>query len=203
MGGNASKSGLIDVLFDMQPKYLLVDEIEHLKPEYQTTLLSLMETGIVTQTVHKRIRRAHLKTWVFATSNDTKKLSEPLLSRFRVMHLNEYSFSQFYELSVKKLLAEGLDKKAADEIAISVWEQLPNPNIRNCVQIGRLVRNEPDIEIAIADEVHNFKEYGVPQLTRSHFFRKLIIFMQVIKEVKKDTADKSQLKHARRIFGPS
>jgi Holliday junction resolvasome RuvABC ATP-dependent DNA helicase subunit len=27
VGGTASKSGLIDVLFDMQPKYLLVDEI--------------------------------------------------------------------------------------------------------------------------------------------------------------------------------
>jgi hypothetical protein len=42
-------------------------------------------------------------------------------------------------------------KKTADEIAISVWEQLPNPNIRNCVQIGRLVKNEKDIELAIAD----------------------------------------------------
>jgi len=81
--------------------------------------------------------------------------------------LNEYSFSQFYEIAVKRLLDEGLDKKAADEIAISVWKQLPNPNIRNCVQIGRLVKNEPEIEMAIADEVHNFKEYGAPQLTRS------------------------------------
>ena len=44
VGGNTSKSGLIDVLFNMQPKYLLIDEIEHLKPEYQTTLLSLTET---------------------------------------------------------------------------------------------------------------------------------------------------------------
>jgi MoxR-like ATPase len=44
VGGNASKAGLIDVLFDMRPKYLLVDEIEHLKSEYQTMLLSLMET---------------------------------------------------------------------------------------------------------------------------------------------------------------
>jgi transcriptional regulator with AAA-type ATPase domain len=55
VGGNASKSGLIDVLFDMQPKYLLIDEIEHLKPEYQTTLLSLMETGILTQTIHSKL----------------------------------------------------------------------------------------------------------------------------------------------------
>ena len=160
LGGNASKSGMIDVLFEMRPKYLLIDEIEHLKAEYQTMLLSLMETGILTQTMHKRIRQAHLKTWVFATCNGTKKLSEPLLSRFRVMHLNEYSFSQFYEIAVKKLLAEGLYKKAAHEIAISVWEQLPNPNIRNCVQIGRLVKNESDIKMAIADEVNNFKEYG-------------------------------------------
>ncbi len=138
VGGNSSKSGMIDVLFDMRPSYLLVDEIEHLKPEYQIALLSLMETGILTQTVHSKVRHIHLKTWVFATSNGTKKLSEPLLSRFRVMYLNGYEFSQFYEIAVKKLLADGLDKKAAHEIPISVWEQLPNPNIRNCVQISRL-----------------------------------------------------------------
>jgi MoxR-like ATPase len=162
VGGNASKSGMIDVLFDMRPKYLLIDEIEYLKPEYQTTLLSLMETGILSQTMHSKVRHIRLKTWVFATSNGTKKLSEPLLSRFRVMHLSEYEFSQFYEIAVKKLLAEGLDNKSAHEIAISVWEQLPNPNIRNCVQIGRLVKNEPNIEMAIADEIENFKEYGVP-----------------------------------------
>jgi hypothetical protein len=64
-------------------------------------------------------------------------------------------------------MPEGLDRKAADEIAISVCEQLPNPNVRNCVQIGRLVKNEPDIEMAITDEIQNFKEYGMPQFARS------------------------------------
>jgi hypothetical protein len=29
VGGNASKPGLIDALFDMKTEYLLVDEIEH------------------------------------------------------------------------------------------------------------------------------------------------------------------------------
>ena len=129
-----------------------------------------METGILTQTMHSKVRQIQLKTWVFATSNGTKKLSEPLLSRFRVMYLNQYDFSQYYEISVKKLLAEGLDKKTAHEIAISVWEQLPRPNIRNCVQIGRLVKNELDIQMAIADEIQNFKEYGIPHLIRSTDF---------------------------------
>jgi MoxR-like ATPase len=151
---------MIDVLFEMRPKYLLVDEIEHLKPEYQTMLLSLMETGLVTQTMHKKLRQTYLRSWVFATSNGTKKLSEPLLSRFRVMYLDKYDFSQFYEISVKQLLDEGLSEYAADEITKSVWEQLPNPNIRNCVQIGRLVKNEQNIEMAIAEEIQNFKQYG-------------------------------------------
>jgi MoxR-like ATPase len=144
----------------MQPKYLLVDEIEHLKPEYQTVLLPLMETGIVTQTMHKKLRQKYLKSWVFATSNGTKKLPEPLLSRFRVMYLDGYDFSQFCQISVKQLLDEGLSEYAADEITKSVWEQLPNPNIRNCVQIGRLVKNEQNIEMAIAEEIQNFKQYG-------------------------------------------
>jgi hypothetical protein len=60
-------------------------------------------------------------------------------------------------VSVKQLLDEGL---SADGITKSVWEQLPNPNIGNCVQIGRLVKNEPNTELAIADEIQNFKEYG-------------------------------------------
>ena len=126
-----------------------------------------METGILTQTMYKKVRQTRLKTWVFPTSNGTKKLSEPLLSTFRVLYLNKNDFSQFYEISVKKLLAEGLDDYAADEITKSVWEQLPNPNIRSCVQIGCLVKNEPNLEMAIADEIQNFKEYGMPQLTRS------------------------------------
>jgi MoxR-like ATPase len=165
VGGNASKSGMIDVLFDMRSKYLLVDEIEHLKPEYQTMLLSLMETGILTQTMHKKVRQTNLKTWVIATSNGTKRLSEPLLSRFRVMYVNQYDFAQFYEISTKKLLDEGLSQHAADEITKSVWNQLPDPNIRNCVQIGRLVKNESNIERAVADEIQNFMEYGRQEWT--------------------------------------
>jgi MoxR-like ATPase len=145
------------VLFEMQPRYLLIDEIEHLKSENQTMLLSLMETGILTQTMHKKVRQTHLKTWVFATRNGTKRLSQPLPSRFRVMYVNQYDPAQFYEISVKH---EGLSQYTADEITKSVWEQLPNPNIRNCVQIGRLVKNEQNIEMAIVEEIQNFKEYG-------------------------------------------
>jgi hypothetical protein len=73
-------------------------------------------------------------------------------------------------------LKKGLGDYAADEIAKSVWEQLPNPNIRNCVQIGRLVKNEPYIEMAIADELQRIwyatigKEYRPLNCRLSTFF---------------------------------
>ena len=67
-----------------------------------------MEMGILIQTMHNKLRQTHLKTWVFVTSNGTNKLKGPLQSRFRLMYLHEYDFSQFHEISVKKLLSEGL-----------------------------------------------------------------------------------------------
>jgi MoxR-like ATPase len=43
------------------------------------------------RTIHRKVRQTYLKTWVFATSNGTRKLSERLLSRFKVMYLNKYN----------------------------------------------------------------------------------------------------------------
>ncbi|MGB7957127.1 MAG: hypothetical protein WCF23_24395 [Candidatus Nitrosopolaris sp.] len=40
VGCNASKAGIIDVLFDLRPAYLLVDEIEHLKVPYSAASIS-------------------------------------------------------------------------------------------------------------------------------------------------------------------
>jgi len=78
-----------------------------------------METGILTQTMHRKVRQTNLKTWAFATSNGTTRLSEPLLSRFRVMYVKKYDFAQFYKISIKRLLDEGLSEYAADEITKS------------------------------------------------------------------------------------
>jgi Holliday junction DNA helicase RuvB len=46
----ATKSGVIDYIFDHKPKYLLLDELDELSRKDQTFLLNLMETGIVSET---------------------------------------------------------------------------------------------------------------------------------------------------------
>src|SRR5437867_9821047 len=47
LGSHSTKSGMIDYLFKNRPKYLIVDEIEHMPNKDQTALLSLMETGLI------------------------------------------------------------------------------------------------------------------------------------------------------------
>lgn len=53
-GGNTTKSGMTDYVFNNKPKYLLIDEIDKMPAKDQAFLLNLMETGIVTETKHKK-----------------------------------------------------------------------------------------------------------------------------------------------------
>ena len=47
IGSHSTRSGMLDYLFESRPRYLIVDEIEHMGIKDQTALLSLMETGMV------------------------------------------------------------------------------------------------------------------------------------------------------------
>jgi len=77
-GGNATKAGIIDYLFNNRPHYLLADEIDKMSPRDQTFLLNLKETEIITETKYGKTRQAEIKTSVFATCNDSRKLSSLL-----------------------------------------------------------------------------------------------------------------------------
>ena len=102
-GTSTTKSGLIDCLFLNNPKYLLIDEIDKMSTKDQAILLNLMETGIVSETKHNKTRTAHMKTSVFATSNNVGDIITPLQSRFFVVELPTYTYEQFYQISVHLL----------------------------------------------------------------------------------------------------
>jgi hypothetical protein len=42
-------------------------------------------------------------TWVFATANSYAKIIQPLLSRFAILEIPEYTFVEFSEITVTKL----------------------------------------------------------------------------------------------------
>jgi Holliday junction DNA helicase RuvB len=67
-GGNSTKAGMLEYIFDNKPKYLLIDEIDKMSTKDQTFFLNLMETGMVSETKHAKTRMEVLKTWVIASS---------------------------------------------------------------------------------------------------------------------------------------
>jgi replication-associated recombination protein RarA len=146
LGSHSTKSGMIDYLFDKRPRYLIVDEIEHMPMKDQTALLSLMETGILAETKFQKTRNTHLKTWVFASSNATDRMLTPLLSRFVVLHFKQYSFGSFQEVCNHILGREGVTLEIAAAIAEAVWTKLKSKDIRDCIKIGRMAKTKEDVE---------------------------------------------------------
>jgi Holliday junction DNA helicase RuvB len=157
LGSHSTKSGMMDYLFDKRPRYLIVDEIEHMPMKDQTALLSLMETGILAETKFQKTRNTHLKTWVFATSNATDRMLTPLLSRFVVLHFKQYSFGSFREVCSHILGREGVTPDVAASIAEAVWTKLKSKDIRDCIKIGRLAKTKEDVEW-IAQTLRAYKQ---------------------------------------------
>jgi MoxR-like ATPase len=158
VGSSSTKSGIFDYLFEYRPRYFIVDEIEKMNKKDQTSLLNLMESGILSELKHNQQRTTQLKTWVFASCNSTDKLLPPLLTRFRDIHFKPYTEEEFVEIVVNVLdREEGVDRDIALLIADSVYNILKSTNIRECVRIARLAKNDSAQVNRIID---TFAKYG-------------------------------------------
>jgi replication-associated recombination protein RarA len=142
LSSGATGAGMLNQLFETQPKYLLVDEIEDMKKSDEACLLSLMQDGELVETKIKGTRRINLRCNVFATSNDTKKLREPLLTRFTVFHMDEYTKEEFVQVAIDQL---DCDADFAAYIAENVWTHMKKPNLRDCERLCNLCDTEADV----------------------------------------------------------
>jgi DNA replicative helicase MCM subunit Mcm2 (Cdc46/Mcm family) len=154
----STKAGMIDYLFDYRPRYLLVDEIEHMPYKDQTSLLSIMETGILTETKSQKTRSTQLKTWIFATCNNKEKLLSPLLSRFIIFHLKSYNRDKFIEVSNGILVKNDIPFDLSNEISHVVWNKLKSRDIRDCIKISRLAKTIEDVEWIAKTLIHYRKK---------------------------------------------
>lgn len=147
---NASKSGVVDYVFDNKPKYLLLNEFDKLSRKDRTVLLNLIETGIVSETKYNKTPRIKIKTSVFATSNNFEKIIEPLQARFFIIKLQAYTYEQFYEITLKLLSSEQYD--ADEEITTAITEAVWNTSkdIRDYIRIARMATSIEDVDWLVA-----------------------------------------------------
>jgi replication-associated recombination protein RarA len=72
---------------------------------------------------------------IFATSNSTGRLSKPLLSRFTVFEIPEYTYEEFEAISAR--IIKKLPQNTIIQIASSVWKT-GSKDIRDVLKIAKL-----------------------------------------------------------------
>lgn len=152
IGSNSTKKGIIDLLFEKRPQILLIDELETMSYDTQESLLNLMETGIISETKKTCTREMQLENVkIFATSNYTKDLLNPLLSRFIVLDIPPYTEQQFIEITVQRLAKEeGISEKLATEIANQIMQKMNRKDLRDCIKVARIAKTPEEIESVIS-----------------------------------------------------
>jgi holliday junction DNA helicase RuvB len=150
IGAHSTKAGMLEYLFEKRPRFLLIDEIEYMPAKDQAVLLGLMQSQVLSETKYKKTRQTKLKCSVFATSNSTKKMLDPLLSRFIVIKVGKYSYEEFKKIAMKVLMErESMENEnLARAIVNKVWQKSSdNANIRDVIKIARLSKNMHDIDL--------------------------------------------------------
>lgn len=149
LGSALTRAGLLDVLFNERPKYLIIDELEKMDSiENLSALLSLMHRGLVTETKYRRHRTIRLKTWVFGSANEIQKLPRELLSRFLLLRFRDYTPEEFYEVTVNVLnQQEGINQNLAIYIAEKVLNEINSRDVRDCIKVSRLLKDKTKEEV--------------------------------------------------------
>lgn len=148
LGSSSSKAGLTDLLLNQSPRFIILDEIDKISSAADTsTLLSLMEQGIVTETKFKRHETKKMKTWVFASANRINKMPKELLSRFLTLYFKEYSEEEFLNVGKQVLTSrENCNPELAEYIAKEVRNKLQSKDVRDCVKLARLCKDKGEVD---------------------------------------------------------
>jgi Holliday junction DNA helicase RuvB len=147
LGSQASRAGIAQLLFDTEPRILLVDEIDRIGTKDISVLLSLMATGVVSETKHGKQRSVTVDTRVFAACNSLR-LAPELLSRFMVLEFKPYSLNDFLTVATNVLVKqEGISPELAAYIAQRTWESSARfPDPRQAVRVARLAKTKEEVD---------------------------------------------------------
>jgi len=158
-GSYGSKAGIVNLLLEKEPRYLLIDEIDKLEERDQIALFNLMQTGIIAKTLKSERIEKKMTVTVFATANTDETLLPPLLSRFFAMYLREYTDEQFKELAVKSVAQkEQIKPEVAMHIAVSVLRNLNSRDLRDVIKIAQRASTIEEVDKVVNTLIECSKE---------------------------------------------
>jgi holliday junction DNA helicase RuvB len=150
-GAATTKAGLQKFITENPHKeIIIIDEIDKMPLQHQEGLLTMMERGEFTSTKIRNTKTVKANVVIFATSNSIERLSKPLLSRFNLFEIPEYTYEEFEAISVR--IIKKLPQNAVIQIASSVWKT-GSKDVRDVLKIAKvcnLADTEDDVSRLIS-----------------------------------------------------
>jgi MoxR-like ATPase len=155
-GSSTTKAGIQKFIAENPHKeIIIIDEIDKMSIKDQEGLLTMMERGNFTSTKVRNTRTVRANVVIFATSNSVERLSKPLLSRFTVLEIPEYTYPEFEYISTR--IVSKLPRNTVIQIASSVWKS-GSKDIRDVLKIAKLC-NAADTEEDVSRLISIHQKY--------------------------------------------
>jgi holliday junction DNA helicase RuvB len=160
LGGGSTKAGITQLLAEQRPRYLIIDEIDKANSEDLSTLLSLMESGLISITKGHRQEQIRVKTWVFAGGNSLKSVAPELASRFEIKYLEPYTREDFVVVAERVLtMRENTNPDMAKIIATIVAQR--SLDIRDVAKFRRAMQDQTIDEVNNVERLFGQKKMSV------------------------------------------
>lgn len=146
VGAQATEVGMKKMLLAADhPRLLLFEELDKAPLQVENALLTAMD-GKVTNAIGTpdgQREDLELQVHVIAAANSTARMSGPLLDRFNIVHLPDYTEAERHQVMVGVLVKRlNLDSAAAKEIADLV---APKGTIRDAERAGGIWKSDPEL----------------------------------------------------------
>ena len=137
----ATKIGIREVITNIKPSVLLIDEVDKLPALDRVILLSPADEYQRTSVIkHGTATVEEVNTKIFAAANPPRtRFSLQFLDRFWVLEFPPYTESEFLEVSKNVLVKRrGIDNDLARQISVEVWKL--TRSIRDSLRVAEAIK---------------------------------------------------------------
>lgn len=153
MASEASSAGVIDIMFQETPMFMLIDEFDDMDKSDQSAFASYTETGIVKETKYDKTRELETNTMTLGAANDKGQLKPNIRDRFTTLEFDSYTKEEFIEICEHILpMKEGKTEEESEKIAHAVWRHEGEGNVRTAIDVSRLSRGDPEKVVGILED---------------------------------------------------
>lgn len=143
-GKRTSEAGFTDKMFEDEPRYMCIDELDDMDNDDQQALSDYTEEGTIVETKGNNKRREmKTNTKTFAAANDEDNIISQINDRFTDLHFDKYTYEQFEQVCLNILPRDyGTTEEHAIEIAEAVWAIDRRANVRKAEDVAALSDGE-------------------------------------------------------------